>query len=215
MKLPSLAMALIVTSIAAVSAANARAPDDTALAAQLSHGGYVIVMRHAHAQQTPPRAADADKANDHGERQLDTVGRTTAKTMGDAMRQMHLPVGEVWSSPTFRALETARLAGLRHVRVAQELGDNGHGMQAADKGQATWLKDHANEKPRPGTDNVIVTQYPNISAAFGDAARGMKDGEALVFRPSAGPAPQLVGRIAIEQWPIMAARMKEGSRHGA
>jgi hypothetical protein len=43
----------------------------------------------------------------------------------------------------------------------------------------------------------------------------MNDGEALVFRPSAGAAPQLVGRIAIEQWPILAARTKGASRHGA
>ncbi len=215
MTLPSVAIALMVTATAAVSATSARAPDDTALAADLTHGGYVIVIRHAHSPQAPPPAANADKANERRERQLDSVGRASAKAMGEAMRQMHLPVGTVWSSPTYRAQETARLAGLRHVRVAQELGDRGRSMQAAGEGQAVWLKAHANEKPRPGTDSVIVTQYPNISAAFGEAARGMNDGEALVFRPSAGAAPQLVGRIAIEQWPILAARTKGASRHGA
>lgn len=215
MKLRSPAIALIAAGIFAAPAASVQAPEDITLATALSHGGYVLVMRHAHAPETPPGVADADKANDRRERQLDTVGRASAEAMGEAMREMHLPVGAVWSSPTYRARETARLAGLHPVRIAAALGDGGHSMRAADEGQAAWLKAHANEKPRRGTDTVIVTQYPNISAAFGDAARGMKDGEALVFRPSAGAGPRLVARIAIEQWPIMADRMKEGSRHGA
>lgn len=215
MKLPSPVIALIVAATFAMPAASAQAPENLALATELSRGGYVIVMRHAHAPEMPPSADDADKANDRRERQLDRVGRASAKAMGDAIHRLHLPVGAVWSSPTYRAQETARLAGLRPLRIAAALGDRGHSMQAADKGQATWLKAHANEKPRPGTDTVIVTQYPNISAAFGEAARGMKDGEALVFRPSAGSAPLLVGRIAIEQWPIMADRMNEGPHHGA
>jgi hypothetical protein len=211
MKLQSLATVVTVAAMAA-SATSAQTPGDAALAIELSRGGYVIVMRHAHAPEMPPSALDADKANSHLERQLDALGRTSAETMGDAMRRMRLPIGTVWSSPTYRARETARLAGFGPVRIAAELGDGGQSMRAADKGQAAWLRNRVNEKPRPGTDNVIVTQYPNISAAFGDAARGMKDGEALVFRPTPSSAPQLVGRIGIEQWPILAARLKERPR---
>jgi hypothetical protein len=215
MKLQSLAATLAAAAAFTVSSTSAQTPSGIALVTALSQGGYVVVMRHAHAPEAPPRLADADKANKHLERQLDAVGRTSAKTMGEALRAMHLPIRTVWSSPTYRALETARLAGLRPVRTVSELGDSGHSMQAASNAQAAWLRVHANEKPRAGTDSVIVTQYPNISAAFGDAARGMKDGEALVFRPTVGAAPQLVGRIAIERWPALAAQLKENRRHGA
>ena len=212
MSLRSSAMALTLVAALAVPA-GAQTPDGAALAAALRHGGYVIVLRHAHAPEAPPSAAEADRSNGGRERQLDAAGRASAKAMGEAMRTLHVPVGAVWSSPTYRARETARLAGLRAPRIAAELGDNGRSMQGTNSGQADWLLARANEKPRPGTDTVIVTQYPNISGAFGEAAAGMKDGEALVFRPAAGPAAQLLGRIAIEQWSVLARPPQPGKRH--
>jgi hypothetical protein len=123
--------------------------------------------------------------------------------MRGAIRALRLPVGTVWSSPTYRARETALLAWFHRVKTVAELGDNGHSMQATNDTQSRWLRAHANKKPQPGKDTIIVTQFPNISAAFGDAAAGMKDGEALVFRPG-GTGPVAIGRIRIEQWPMLA-----------
>jgi hypothetical protein len=77
-------------------------------------------------------------------------------------------------------------------------------MQSATRAQADWLTELADRPPRKGTDTVIVTQYPNIKAAFGDEAADMKDGEALVLKPAKG-APRLVARITIDQWPQLAA----------
>jgi hypothetical protein len=51
--------------------------------------------------------------------------------MGKAIKTLGIPVGEVWSSPTYRALETVRLASLPNPTTAVELGDNG---QSADSG---------------------------------------------------------------------------------
>jgi hypothetical protein len=210
MRFRSSAIALALVATLAVPA-GAQTPSGAALAAALRHGGYVIVMRHAHAPEALPSAAEADRANGNRERQLDAAGRASAKAMGEAMRALHVPVGAVWSSPTYRARETARLAGLQAPRIAPELGDNGRSMQGTKSDQAAWLVTRANDKPRPGTDTVILTQYPNISGAFGEAAAGMKDGEALVFRPAAG-SPQLLGRIAIEQWPALAGLPEAGVR---
>ena len=175
-----------------------------ALVGALQHGGYVLVMRHAHAPEQPPAAEQADPANRTGERQLDTTGRSAALAMGAALRTLRLPIGLVWSSPTYRARETAQLTGLPAPKIASELGDSGHSMQAATSGQAIWLTNLANRRPRHGTDTVIVTQYPNIKAAFGDEAANMGDGEALVLQPAKG-TPRLVGRITMDQWPQLAA----------
>jgi hypothetical protein len=185
------------------SAAVAQSLSGPALVDALRHGGYVLVMRHAHAPEEPPSRAAADPANRNRERQLDAAGQSAALDMGSALRTLHIPIGAVWSSPTYRARQTARLAGLKTARIAQQLGDSGHSMQAATSGQAQWLRTLANRQPRPGTDTVIVTQYPNIKAAFGDEAKDMKDGEALVLRPAKG-MPRLVGRITMDQWPTLA-----------
>jgi hypothetical protein len=209
-----MAMALVMSAACAASGAAAQAPGVPELVAALQRGGYVIVMRHAHAPEAPPSGTETDRENRNGERQLDAAGRASASAMGSAMRRLRVPVGIVWSSPTYRAVETARLARLRSPRIVPELGDNGRSMQATNDTQGAWLRTHANQTPRRGTDTVIVTQYPNIAAAFGNAATGMKDGEALVLRP--GPAgPQVVGRIGMDQWPSLARGPKEGRNDGA
>lgn len=176
-----------------------------ALARALQAGGYVIVMRHASSPQAPPTSEHADPGNLRHERQLDAAGRTSAAAMGQAMRAMHIRIGEVWSSPTFRALETVRLAGLRQPTTAPELGDQGHSMQAVSADEGAWLRARVDQPPKPGTDTLIVTHSPNLTAAFGQAAAGMTDGEGLVLQPdSAGPA-KLVARIGIEDWASLAA----------
>lgn len=176
-----------------------------ALVHALRLGGYVIVMRHAASPPTPPPPAKADPANVKDERQLDKAGKAAAKAMGRAIHRMRLPIGEVWSSPTYRALETLRLARLYGVRAVPELGDNGQSMQAAGAAQGAWLKARAAETPRPRTDTVVVTQQPNIAAAFGPAAAGLTDGEALVFHPDGQGGAELVARVPMADWPLLAA----------
>src|ERR1700678_3194456 len=76
----------------------------------LRSGGYVILMRHASSPRNPPEAAQADVENVQRGRQLDEEGRASARAMGEAMRRLHIPIGEVLSSPTYRTLQTIRLA---------------------------------------------------------------------------------------------------------
>jgi hypothetical protein len=175
-----------------------------ALAEALRHGGYVVLMRHAHSPDTPP-AKPSPGDPDH-ERELDATGQSTASAMGAAIRALHIRVGEVWSSPTYRALQTIRLAGLPKPRTEQALGDHGQSMQAATGEQSAWLRGKLAQAPRKGADTFIVTQAPNIVGALGTAASGLTDGEALVFRPRSAAGSQLVGRIRIEDWPSLAAR---------
>lgn len=183
-------------------AQNLSGPD---LVKELRNGGYVLVMRHAASPQTPPSTIEADLGNPNHERQLDDTGRRTATAMGQAISALHIPVGEVWSSPTYRALQTARFAALPAPMAVVELGDGGQSMQAAGADQSAWLKAKAAAPPKAGTDTIVITHFPNISAAFGQAAGGLADGEALVFRPGGQSPGAPVGRIKIEDWPKAAS----------
>ena len=177
------------------------------LVAALRKGGYVIVMRHASSPRTPPDAGHANPDNTAHERQLDEVGRTSARTLGDALRRLRIPVGAVLSSPTYRALETLRLAQLDHPTTATELGDSGQSMQADPSGaRGTWLRNKAAQAPRPGTDTIIVTHFPNIREAFPDNATALGDGEALIFQPDGHGGASLVARVKIEEWPQLEAK---------
>ena len=186
-------------------AANAQPLAGASLVDALRGGGYVLLMRHASSPQALPGVTEADPANPGRERQLDEAGKRAAEEMGRAIMALRLPVGEVWSSPTFRAQQTARLAGLPEPSTAPELGDRGQSMQAAGTDQAAWLKARVATPARAGTDTVIITHLPNISAAYGAAAAGLADGEALVFHPRGQGPPELVARIKAEDWPKLAA----------
>jgi phosphohistidine phosphatase SixA len=176
------------------------------LVVALQRGGYVILMRHASSPRTAPEAAQADPGNVQHERQLDDQGRASARAMGEALHQLHIPVGQVLSSPTYRALETIRLAQLGQPKTDSQLGDLGQSMQADASGaRATWLREKVAQRPAAGTDTIIVTHLPNINEAFAGDAAGLSDGEALVFHPEGHGVATFVGRVKIEQWPRLAA----------
>ena len=94
-----------------------------ALVKALQKGGYVLVMRHASSPREVPDKQAANPDNSKPERQLDAVGRNTAIAMGKALRDLRIPIGNVLSSPTYRALETVRLAQFGAPQTFDELGD--------------------------------------------------------------------------------------------
>src|SRR4051794_32087642 len=77
-----------------------------AILAALRGGGHVVVLRHATSPREPPGILEVAAGNQKRERQLDEAGRRSAAAMGIALRAAHIPVGQVLSSPTFRAQET-------------------------------------------------------------------------------------------------------------
>jgi len=191
--------------LAVLSTAHARSPSGKDLVAALHNGGYVILMRHASSPRTPPDPAQANPDNIQHERQLDDQGRSSARAMGEALHQLHIPIGQVLSSPTYRALETIHLAQLGQPKTDDHLGDSGQSMQGDSSGRrAAWLRQTVAQRPAVGTNTIIVTHFPNINEAFANDATGLGDGEALVFHPDGQGAASFVRRVKIAEWPQFA-----------
>jgi hypothetical protein len=193
----------ILAGILVTNTVQADALSGAAVVTALRQGGYVLLMRHASSPPAPPAAGSTEPDNTKLERQLDGTGRRSA--MGGAIKTLSIPIGEVWSSLTYRALEV-RLASLPNPTTAVELGDGGQSMQAISKGQTVWLQAKVAERPRAGTNTIIVTQFPNIAEAFGQEASGLAEGEALIIRPDGAGADEIVGRVKIEEWPALASQ---------
>ncbi len=191
-------IALPLTLIFASAALAAQTPAN--LVATLQKGGCVLVMRHVSSPREVPDAATANADNTTRERQLDAVGRASATAFGEALRRLHIPVGTVLSSPTYRAEETIRLAQLPAPALSPELGENGASMQAVTDAQAEWLRKKAAEFSA-GTNTILVTHFPNITRAFPDNSKGIGDGEALVFGSDGKGGAMLIARVKIEEWP--------------
>lgn len=165
----------------------------------LRDGGLVIVMRHANSPRGAPDAATANADNTGRERQLDAAGRRDASAMGAALKRLGIPVNEVLSSPTYRALETARLLDVGRATPVDQLGNEG--MAAAGQERATWLRGQVARATQAGGNRLLITHGPNISAAFPDHAAGMGEGDALVFDPRGKEGPAMLQRIRISEWP--------------
>ena len=187
---------------ALAGAASSQTLQGDALVKALRQGGYVIVMRHARSPLEVPDKQTANPDNVKPERQLDAEGRATAAAMGKALGDLKIPIGEVLSSPTYRALETVKYAQLGHARTYAELGDNGQSMQGGTEAQAAWLRERVKQFPK-ATNTIIVTHAPNLTRAFPKAAQGVEDGEALIFGPDGKGGAALVGRVKIGEWPKM------------
>jgi len=173
-----------------------------ALVKALQKGGYILVMRHASSPREAPDKRTANPDNSKPERQLDEGGRNTAIAMGKALHDLRIPIGSVLSSPTYRALETVRLAQFGAPQIFAELGDNGQSMQGGTAAQGAWLQKQVAQFPT-GSNTIVVTHLPNITSAFPQLASGLEDGEALVFGPDGKGQAILVTRVKIEEWPAM------------
>lgn len=171
-----------------------------ALVDNLRAGGHVLVMRHAHSPRQPPSAAAASPGNTGPERELDEAGREAARAMGEALARLGIRITSALSSPTFRAQQTVRAAGLGEPQAAPELGDR------SGEAGAAWLRAAAAKVPAGGGNTLLVTHAPNVMAAFAAAGQGMEDGEALVIRPDGAGGFAVLGRIRIAQWPVFAGR---------
>jgi phosphohistidine phosphatase SixA len=175
---------------------------DAALVNALREGGHVLVMRHASSPRDAPAMPQANPDNINLERQLDDHGRTTAIAMGRALRERQIPVGDVFTSPAYRALETVRLAQFPNPRIQAELGDGGQSMQGVTDTQSAWLRKKVTELPTR-TNVLLVTHQPNIDRALARWQSGLAEGETLILGSDGNGGATLVARIKIEQWPKM------------
>ena len=200
-------LSFLVLLVGVTASASAQTLSGKALIDALRQGGYVLLMRHASSPGRTPDKSQAAPGNTALERQLDDEGKAKAMAMGEAIRSLHIPVGAIFSSPTFRALQTIQVSRLGKPKTYEQLGDGGKSMSSsAVAAWASWLRGKVAERPQKGTNTLIVTQTPNIASAFPDKSQGLSAGGALVFRPDGKGGARLVARVEIGQWPALAAR---------
>jgi broad specificity phosphatase PhoE len=181
------------------------AADDKGLVQALRAGGLVIVLRHGATLADQVDAKPVDFDNIAAQRNLNDKGKAAAVTLGDAFRQIGVPVGKVYTSRFNRAYETATLAGFKQAEKIPELTDAGPGMvPGAGTEQTEAFRKLVGTAPQPGTNTILVTHKPNIVDALGKDWAEVAEGEASIFRPANGNYT-LVARVQMDEWPRIAA----------
>ena len=173
--------------------------------AALQEGGQVIVLRHGatHADQADTNPLDPkDIAH---QRQLNDAGRAAAKSMGDALRKLKIPVGKVQTSQFQRAVETGTLLGFGEVSSTADIAEGGLVVTPNENNRRTAaLRSLAATPPPAGTNIVLVTHKPNIVDAFGKDWFDVREGEASIFRPDGKGGYTLVARVQAADWARLA-----------
>jgi phosphohistidine phosphatase SixA len=173
--------------------------------AALRNGGYVMVLRHG---ATNPDQADTDPLNiadTSKQRQLSDQGRALAKSMGDSLHKLNIPVGQVQTSKFYRAIETGRLLGFGDVSQSFDYTEGGLVVSPKEnERRAQALRAAAGTVPPAGTNVVIVTHKPNILDAFGKDWFDVREGEMSIFKPEGSGRYTLVARVPAADWAKLA-----------
>jgi broad specificity phosphatase PhoE len=205
------AVTVVAVCLLATFTAFAQTPaalDDKTLVSTLRSGGLVIVVRHG---ATFPDQADTDPFhidNVAAQRNLNDNGKALAKTFGESLKQIGIPVGRVYTSQFNRAYETAVLAGFKNIEKTPDLTEGGLVVSPNENNRrAEALRKMLAVAPSPGTNTVLITHKPNIIDALGKDWFEVKEGEASIFRPENGRYT-LVARVQMADWSRIAAAVK-------
>src|SRR5262245_8603494 len=201
-------LALIASLV--VLAPLAHAEDAKAVAAALKQGGYVIVFRHGATNRdmadTDPLNVD-DPNNVSKQRQLSVRGRQVARDIGMAFKMLEIPVGSVYTSKFYRAVETGRLISGKEVITTSDISEGGLVVTPIENDRRTEaMRRLAATPPAKGTNTLVVSHKPNILDAFGKDWFDVREGEASIFKPDGNGKYALLGRVQAGEWAELAKR---------
>ena len=190
------------------------ASDERELLDTLRVGGLNLYFRHAATDWTQQdRVAESgDWLSCDGEqiRQLSDAGRETARRIGEAMRQLQIPVSEVVASPYCRTMETARLLGLGDVRPSEavinmRVADYFGGREAVIASARAVLS-----SPPPDDGNRVIVAHGNVALNATPVYPG--EAEAVAFRPNERGGFEVVARLTPSRWAALAASVQTGAQ---
>ena len=161
----------------------------------LRAGGYTILLRHARTDRSFREEMGTVPVERSAQRNLTAEGERDAQLMRLVLEKYRIPIGEIVSSPMFRARETAELAA---------------GTPAVTMALRAWPT--TNEQaalvaatPAPGTNRLLVTHHFVIEKHVPGIRPGdIGESEAAVVQPSGDGGVTLIGRITLGDWEKLA-----------
>jgi virginiamycin B lyase len=188
-------VAVVTAAVSLAAGANAAPSPD--LARTLSAGGLVLVIRHAHTDQSK-QDEDPVVLSDCGtQRNLSAQGRADSRAIGRGVRRLDLRIGKVLSSAYCRTLETARLAFGRAAVSPPLLNTIASAHDERWRAQVRSARRLIGTKPAQGALTVLVTHGILVSETTGQS---LEEGEAIVFRPLGNSRFRVVGRVLPAEW---------------
>jgi phosphohistidine phosphatase SixA len=167
------------------SAATAQGAEAAALIAALRAGGVVAVMRHGITDRS--QVDTGDLTNRAGQRNLSAEGRAQSLRTGRAVAALGIPLGQVLTSPVFRARDTAELAfGALAVIEPNLTADDYTPDAVLLRERIAWLGARSVRPSAPGATDVLVGHIVPLGMMLGRglAQAEFPEGSFAVFAPN-------------------------------
>jgi hypothetical protein len=174
------------------------------LLSALRKGGLAIYFRHFETTHEKGVLQDpqafiygglhmSDLAECTWQRRLSELGRVRARQVGDHIRDLGIPIGNVYSSPYCRCVESSvRISGKEPILdTLLTYPTRANNTQRAVESAVHQLF----LAPSEGV-NTVVVGHSNPIQHIG----AMREGEAYVFEPDAAGGYRLIGKITSNEW---------------
>ena len=170
----------------------ASAEPDAALLGALRQGGYVLYLRHTSTDFSQNDAKMTSYEDCASQRNLTDRGRDEARALGEHVKRLKIPIGEVLASPFCRTMETARLAFGKASSTNEVRGG------PVDASRYEPLKKLLSSPVQAGTNRVISSHGNPFYALAG--APYLAEGEMAVVRPEGEGRFSVIARIRLTDW---------------
>jgi hypothetical protein len=178
--------------IALVLAFPALAQPAPELVTRLRAGGYVLYLRHTSTDFSQNDAKMTSFEDCASQRNLTDRGRDEARALGEHVKRLKIPIGEVLASPFCRTMETARLA----FGTASPTNEVRGGPVDATRYEP--LKKLLSSPVPPGANRVISSHGNPFYALAGPPY--LAEGEIAVVHPEGDGRFRVIARIPLAGW---------------
>jgi len=172
------------------------------LLSELRRGGYILYFRHAATDFSQNDGNMRSFEDCASQRNLIDRGRTDARVVGAAIKQLAIPVGAVLASPFCRTVETAQLAFGRAEKTQQVRGGP---AAPADSDRYAPLRKILITPVQKNANLAVVSHANPFYSVAGPPY--LAEGEAAVVRPL-GSGFEVFARIRVEDWETLKGAAK-------
>jgi phosphohistidine phosphatase SixA len=162
---------------------------------QLREGGYVLYLRHASTDFSQNDSRMTSYEDCASQRNLTDQGRDEARAIGEHVKRLKIPIGEVLASPFCRTMETARLA-FGKARATNDV--RGGPVRTDDSARYAPLRKLLSSKIPKG-QNLVISSHGNPFHAVAGPPY-LAEGEIAVVRPEDGERFSVIARIRLTDW---------------
>jgi phosphohistidine phosphatase SixA len=165
---------------------------------QLREGGYVLYLRHTSTDFSRNDSRMTSYEDCASQRNLTDQGRDEARAIGEHVKRLKIPIGEVLASPFCRTMETARLA-FGKGRATNDV--RGGPARTDDPARYASLRKLLSSKIPKG-ENLVISSHGNPFHAVAGPPY-LAEGEFAVVRPEGDGRFTVAARVRLGDWQLL------------